>query len=213
MKIISFGETEKGEDHLENEDAILVDDKLKLYAVVDGVTLPYGGKEAAKRAIKYLKFYFKDDLKKAIENVNKKICENKTKNPEIGSTTLTTGYIKNKIINIGHVGDSYAFIVRKNKIKEITSPDGVRGTGILFQAIGQSNINVHSYKEPLQKGDYVIFSTDGVTDALDNKEILAIVKKHKEPKDIVNYLIKETKKKPRFYKDDLSVIVLFVQEL
>jgi len=91
MKIISFGETEKGEDHLENEDAILVDDKLKLYAVVDGVTLPYGGKEAAKRAIKYLKFYFKDDLKKAIENVNKKICENKTKNQEIGSTTLTTG--------------------------------------------------------------------------------------------------------------------------
>jgi len=65
----------------------------------------------------------------------------------------------------------------------------------------------------LQKGDYVIFSTDCVTDALDNKEILAIVKKHKEPKDIVNYLIKETKKKPRFYKDDLSVIVLFVQEL
>jgi len=211
MKINSFGKTEKGEDHLENEDSILVDDKLKLYAVADGVTLPYGGKEAAERAIAYLKSYFKGDLKKTIETVNKKICDDKLKNSNIGSTTLTAGYIRNNIINIGHVGDSYAFIVRKDKIKEITSPDGVRGTGILFQAIGQLDIDVHFYEETLQKRDYIIFSSDGVTDILNNKEILTIVKKYEKPKDIVEALIKETKNKPRSYRDDLSVIVLFVK--
>ena len=213
MKIISFGKTEKGEDHLENEDAILIDDKLKLYAVADGVSLPYGGKEAAERAIKYLKFYFKGDLKRAIENVNKKICEDKIKNPDVGSTTLSVGCIKNKTINIGHVGDSYAFIVKENKIREITSPDGVRGTGILYQAIGQLNINIHLYEEPLQKGDHVILSTDGITDVLSNKEILDVVKNYKKPKDIVEALTNKTKKKLRAYKDDLGVIVIFVQEL
>jgi len=213
MKITSFGKTEKGEDHLENEDSILIDDKLKLYAVADGVTLPYGGKEAAERTINYLKSYFKGDLKKTIEVVNKKIYDDKIKNLDIGSTTLTVGFIKGKTINIGHVGDSYAFIVKENKIKEITSPDGVRGTAILYQAIGQLDINIHFYEEPLQKGDYIILSTDGVTDVLDNKEILDIVKKYKKPKDIVNSLIYETKKKTRSYKDDLSVIVIFVQGL
>jgi protein phosphatase len=213
MKIISFGKTEKGEDHLENEDIILVDNELKLYTVADGVTLPYGGKQASERAIKYLKSYFKGDLKKAIGDINKKICDDKTKNPNIGSTTLTSVFVKGKTINIGHVGDSYAFIIKKNKIKEITSPDGIRGTGILLQTIGQSNINIHFYEEPLQKGDYVILSTDGITDILDNKEILSIVKKYKKPKDIVENLINETKKKPRAYKDDLGIIVIFVQEL
>jgi len=211
MKIISFGKTEKGEDHLENEDAILVDNKLRLYAVADGVTLPFGGKEAAERAIKYLKSYFKNNLKNAIEIVNKKICEDKLKNPTIGCTTLTVGFVKKKTINIGHVGDSYAFIVRNNRIKEITTHDGIRGTGILTQVIGQSYINVNLYEESLEKGDYIILSTDGMTDILDNKKILDIVKKYKKPKDIVNSLIKETKKKLRIYKDDIGVIVIFIQ--
>ena len=211
MKITSFGKTEKGEDHLENEDSILINDKLKLYAVADGVTLPYGGKEAAERAINYLKAYFKNDLKKTIKIVNKKIFDDKTKNPNIGSTTLTAGFVKGKTISIGHVGDSYAFIVKENKIKEITTPDGVRGTGILFQAIGQLDINIHLYEESLEKGDYIILSTDGVTDILNNKEILDVVKKYKKPKAIVNSLIRETKKKLRPYKDDLSVIVLLAQ--
>ncbi len=213
MKITSFGKTTKGEDHLENEDVVLIDDKLKLYAVADGVSLPYGGKEAAEKAIKYLKSYFKGDLRKAIETVNKKICEDKIKNLDIGSTTLTAGFIKGKFIVIGHVGDSFAFVVRKNKIKEITIPDGVRGTGILFQAIGQSYVDIHIYAEALQKRDYIILSSDGITDVLNNKEVLDFVKKYKKPKGIVEALINKTKNKPRSYKDDLSVIVIFVQNL
>lgn len=213
MRLNSFGKTEKGEDHLENEDAFLIDDKIRLYVVADGVSLPYGGKEAAERSIKYLKSYFKDDLKKAIEIVNKKICEEKIKNPKIGHTTLTAGFIKGKTINMGHVGDSFAFIVKKGKIREITSPDGFRGTSILTQAIGQQNINIHFYEETFQKEDYIILSTDGITDVLSNKEISDIVKKHKKPKNIVNSLIRKTKTKFRLYKDDLSVIVIFIQDL
>ncbi|NIM47428.1 MAG: SpoIIE family protein phosphatase [Candidatus Aenigmarchaeota archaeon] len=211
MRLISFGKTEKGEDHLENEDAILIDNKKRFYAVADGVSLPYGGKEAAERAIKYLKSCFKSDLKKAINFTNKKICEDKLKNPTIGHTTLTAVLIQEKTLKIGHVGDSYAFIVRKNRIKEITMPDGIRGTGILTQAIGQSSIEVHSYEKSLQKGDYIIISSDGIIDILKNKEILNIVKKYKKSKDIVNSLIKETKKKLSPYKDDLSVIVILLK--
>ncbi len=114
-------------------------------------------------------------------------------------------------MEIGHVGDSYALIIRKNKIKELTIPDGVRGTSILLQAVGQPQIDVHIYKENLQKDDYIILSSDGVTDVLKNKEILNAVKKFKKPKDIVNSLIKKTKDKPRIYRDDLSLIVILVQ--
>jgi len=211
MKLISFGKTEKGEDHLENEDAILVDYNLKLYAVADGVSLPYGGKEASERAINYLKSYFKGNLKNAVDNVNKKICDEKIKNPKIGSTTLSACFIKNKSMFVAHVGDSSVFLVSKNKIKELTTPDSIGN--VLLQAIGQLSINIHFYEEGLDKGNYVIICTDGITDVLNKEEILSITVKHKEPKNIVEALIKETKNRTRLYKDDLSAIVIFVQDL
>ena len=45
----------KGDSHELCEDAILTDRRKKIFAVADGVTIPSGGGEAARRAVIYLR--------------------------------------------------------------------------------------------------------------------------------------------------------------
>jgi serine/threonine protein phosphatase PrpC len=65
-RAVSYGASIKGEDHKENEDTILVEDRLGLYAVADGVTMPYGGGPASRLVISSLRSLFKGDLVETI---------------------------------------------------------------------------------------------------------------------------------------------------
>ena len=115
MKIVSFGDTKKGTDNIENEDSMLIDDARNLYAIADGVTIPEGGKEASSRAVTYLENIFVNELKKAIEHVNDKILEDKNSLP-IGYTTIVASAIKSSILEVANVGDTPAFLIRGNTI-------------------------------------------------------------------------------------------------
>jgi protein phosphatase len=211
MKIVAFGRTVKGKDHFENEDSILIDEKLKLFAVADGVSNPPGGGEASRKAVSYLKNFFKNDLKKAFVQTNEKICEERRKNFSIGYTTLTAAYIKNNL-NIASVGDSPAFIVRDDEIKLITVADNIPGTHTLTQAIGEPYILPHFYELKLRNGDVVVLATDGLSNVLSEEEIFDIVKRFGKVERIANFLIAEANKKLIEYKDDKTVIVIHVSE-
>lgn len=192
MKVISFGKTEKGKAHVENEDDILVDKKSNLYAVADGVTLPYGGREASTRVIKYLKSSFKGNLKNAFDILNKKLCQEKQTDPSIGTTTLTAAH-------------------RGKSIRLITHPDSVPGTSMLTQVIGMKSIDIHSYEERLHDEDFVVLATDGITNILSEEEILSTLKENKKVEEIVEKIVLKARKKPKkLYKDDRSVVVVSV---
>ncbi len=211
MKITSLGKTIKGNDHEENEDAILVDDDLKLYAVADGVSIPKGGKKAALKTTKYLKLFFKEDLKGLVERVNEKILEEMDKDP-IGYTTVAVACVINNALQVANIGDSPVFLVRKDKINTLSSSDRLLETHSLLRAIGQENIEVHFNEVELLSGDYVILATDGITDVLDEKEITLATKELKTPEKIVNFLIKGAKERPKAYEDDKSIIVISVSK-
>ena len=106
-RIVSYGASVKGEDHKENEDSILVEDKLGLYAVADGVTMPYGGGLASRLAISSLRSLFKGDLAETILQVNTTVLDEKKK-PRIGSSTLTAAHLADGNVRIAHAGDSSA---------------------------------------------------------------------------------------------------------
>ena len=83
-RAVSYGASIKGEDHKENEDTILVDDRLGLYAIADGVTMPYGGGPASRLTISSLRSLFKGDLAETIPQVNRTVLEEKKKSLESG---------------------------------------------------------------------------------------------------------------------------------
>jgi len=202
---ISYGASVKGEDHKENEDTILVEDGLGLYAVADGVTMPYGGGPASRLAISSLTYLFKGDLAETIPQVNRIVLEEKKKSPGIGSSTLTAAQLTDGSVRIAHAGDSSAFLIRANAMILKTTPQN-RG-GFLTNTIGEYFEGATIYNEEVRSGDHLILATDGVTALLNHDEIVEIVSRQKEPKKIVEYSLREVGRRARNYRDDRSMVV------
>jgi len=203
---ISYGASVKGEDHKENEDTILVEDGLGLYAVADGVTMPYGGGPASRLAISSLTYLFKGDLAETIPQVNRIVLEEKKKSPGIGSSTLTAAQLTDGSVRIAHAGDSSAFLIRANAMILKTKPQN-RG-GFLTNTIGEYFEGATIYNEEVRSGDHLILATDGVTAVLNQDEIVETVTRLKEPKRIVEYSLGEIGRRPRKYRDDRSMVVV-----
>jgi serine/threonine protein phosphatase PrpC len=207
-RIISYGASVKGEDHEENEDTILVEDKLGLYAVADGVTMPYGGGPASRLAIVSLRSLFKGDLAEAIPQINRTVLEEKKKDPGIGSSTLTAAQLTDGCVRIAHAGDSSAFLVRESSMILKTTPQNREG--FLTNTIGECFEGATLYNKEIKSGDYLILATDGVTAVLNHDEIVDIVTRQKEPKRIVEYSLREIGRRPRQYRDDRSMVIVRV---
>ena len=207
-RIVSYGASVKGEDHKENEDTILVEDKLGLYAVADGVTMPYGGGPASRLAISGLRSLFKGDLAETIPRVNRTVLEEKKKSPGIGSSTLTAAQLTGGSVRIAHAGDSSAVLIRENAMILKTTPQNREG--FLTNTVGEYFEGATLYNEEVRSGDYLVLATDGVTAVLNHDEIVDIVTRQKEPKKIVEYSLREIGRRPRQYRDDRSMVVVGV---
>ena len=204
--ITSYGSSVKGEDHKENEDTILVEDKLRLYAVADGVTMPYGGGPASRLVISSLRSLFKGDLAETIPQINRIVLEEKKKSPRIGSSTLTAAHLTNGSVRIAHAGDSSAFLIRDSSMILTTSPQNREG--FLTNTIGENFEGATLYHKEVKSADYLILATDGVTAVMDHGEIVDMVTRQKEPKKIVEYSLREVGRRPRQYRDDRSMVVV-----
>jgi len=207
-RIVSYGASVKGEDHKENEDTILVEDKLGLYAVADGVTMPYGGGPASRLAIGSLRSLFKGDLAETISQINRTVLEEKKKDPGIGSSTLTIAQLTDRSVRIAHAGDSSAFLIRESSIILKTTPQN--RDGFLTNTIGEYFEGATLYNKETKSGEYLILATDGVTAVLNHDEMVDIVTREKEPKKIVEYSLREIGRRSRQYRDDRSMVVVGV---
>jgi len=204
--LLVYGESKKGDDHIENEDSILIDKEKKLFAVADGVSIPQGGGIASRLFLKYLPICLRDSLKEAFKCANKKILEERKK-LMIGYTTCTSIWIKNKEAEIANVGDSPAFLIRDGKITLLNEIDR-SFDGSLLQAIGDTNIIVHSKLIELKTGDLILLMTDGISDVLPSQKVLEIVSTCKELKKLPKMLVEAASKAVTFYNDDKTVIVI-----
>ncbi|HIQ49947.1 MAG TPA: serine/threonine-protein phosphatase [Nanoarchaeota archaeon] len=206
MKV--YGLSVKGKHHEENEDCYLINVEKKLFAVADGVSIPKGGKQASYFTMKFLNNFFNQNLKQAIEIVNEKIFELRSKNI-CGFTTLTALHIKNNKAQLCWIGDSPAFLIRANKIFLLTSFEDVH-ENMLLQAIGSQNINIHEKIFEIKKGDKIILCTDGISSVLSENEILYIALKYNDAEKICKNLIKIAEKMESVYKDDKTVITILL---
>jgi serine/threonine protein phosphatase PrpC len=219
MKLEAYGITDGGWEHPDNEDAIIMDDKRRLYGVVDGCTTRNGvkvnGKEASVRITKYLTSCFDGDIKKTIEQTNSIIYQERKDGEDVGVACLTAGHIDNDyMLKLGHVGDGSSYLIRDNKIKRLSGFDKKPS---FIPVVGEcEKVDIETYKEQLQAGDCLILTTDGMMASLKPEDILRRVLKGREPKIVVNSLVEEIKKKPRIYKereyrDDIAIIDILVK--
>jgi protein phosphatase len=209
-----FFETNKGLMRENNEDSFIVEefDKYSLYAVADGMGGHKAGEVASSIAIERIRSYFVEKMGMEdfqppsfiIESVtlsNDKIREEALKNEDCCGmgTTVTMAVIDKlqNIIYIGNVGDSRAYLLRNNEIKQITTDhtyvyellkDG-RITAdeakthpkrnVITRALGSEEI-VHAdiFEVEFYKNDILLLCTDGLTTHVSDDEMLEIIKEY-----------------------------------
>jgi serine/threonine protein phosphatase PrpC len=194
------------------EDRILVDEKLGLFAVADGVTLSSQGTggAAAELALSLLREVFSGDIVSAISKVHGTLAERKQEDRAIGETTLTAVAVRGEgSLQAGNVGDSPAYLIRGVTIQSLIQEDR-NAFGWITQVIGYPEaVNVHSIRLRLEDGDTVIVASDGVGHVLHAPLVNQLVDKP-EVSQVADAIIKEARARVAGYDDDKSVIVLRV---
>lgn len=127
-----WGNTDKGLKREGNQDAYLVEDRLGLYIVADGVGGHFGGEVASALAVETVRevvnhpravdFRPKDVLAQAYEEASHRIYDRATHEPKLNGmgTTMVMSYLRDNKIYLANVGDSRCYLYRKPYLWQLT---------------------------------------------------------------------------------------------
>ncbi len=203
-----FGISVKGEDHVKNEDAFLIDKNKNLFAVADGVSIPQNGGASAKLAVDLLKTRFKGDLKRSIEDVNKEIYKLRIRG-KCGYTTLTCLHLSGDKFVVCNIGDSPCYLFRDNELFLLTELDKINFS--LAQAIGDWKIYVRMKKGEIRPGDVFLFLTDGISDYVFENELIEIISKKTSAEQICKEILNLSFGKIQPYNDDKTCVCIIIK--
>lgn len=196
--------SKQGQVRDRNEDSYLVDsrDELDILVVADGMGGHQDGDMASFLAVEVIDNYnfnssnLLEEIKNSIEKANGKILrESREKiGPCNMGTTLTLGIIKDRILTVGHIGDSRAYLFRDNNLEQITSDHSFVGEllrknlinkeearnhpkkNLLTKALGlEEGIEVDSFKLELKASDVLLLCSDGLTNMVADQKIKEVL--------------------------------------
>ena len=132
MKKRTWGITDKGLKREGNQDSYLVEDRLGLYIVADGVGGHFGGEVASALAVETVRevvnhprateFRPRDVLAQAYEEASHRIFDRAAQESKLNGmgTTMVMSYVRENKIHIANVGDSRAYLYRKPFLWQLT---------------------------------------------------------------------------------------------
>lgn len=241
-KIKAIAATDIGKVRKNNEDAFYVDENKGLFIIADGMGGHNAGEIASGLGVESVKNFLSDkdfssrdenEIRKTLmeaiffahEEIKKK-AENNLELAGMGSTIVIM-YLVNEYFYVCNVGDSRAYLIRDDKIQQITEDHSVVAgllkaglitkeeakthymSHVITQALGIGDSFVPDIKkEKFKKNDLVILCTDGLTDMLEDSEILFICKEGNGDLDsTVRRLIDEAN--IRGGKDNITVVMVY----
>ena len=176
MKIISCGITDIGRKRQRNEDSYLVNDRIGLYIVADGMGGHAGGEFASKIAVSTVEEIIRGDdrvksnvptqtyldateksrvegeeqdrLKEAINRAGNMIVRRAYEDPELKGmgTTSTVMFVMESRAYIAHVGDSRAYCIRGDQIIQITEDHSLVHEQLKSGLITEEEAKTHQLK-------------------------------------------------------------------
>ena len=168
-------------------------------------------------------------LKEAFLYVNKIIYLDSIKNKEYFGmgTTLIVAFVSGSNIVVGHVGDSRVYFIGNRNIKKVTTDHSYVAELIKNGTIKPEEANKHPQKNLITRAigtgitvdvdinifnldseDYVILCTDGLSNMLEDNEIMETVYLEKELKEKCNELIRLANE--RGGHDNITAIIIEV---
>lgn len=132
MRFQVWGQTDKGLRRESNQDSIVVEDRLGLFVVADGVGGHFGGEVASALAIETVRevvshpkasqFTAREVINQSYEEASHRIFDRAIFEPNLQGmgTTMVMGYIREARLFIANVGDSRCYLYRKPYVWQIT---------------------------------------------------------------------------------------------
>lgn len=246
-EIVMHGLTHVGNVREDNQDAIRFcspDEHLTarhgyLYAVADGMGgLEHGGIASALALETFFNTFYKTDgssipkkLREGVQVANLGVFQ---KARQLGvarmGTTLTAVDVMGHSLNIVHVGDSRAYLVRHDKASCLTNDHTRVGEMVRMKLLSPDKVRAHNQRSVLEKclgvelfvqpdisqvtiqnGDAIILCTDGVWSVIEDAEFAGIVAEEKDAESVSQRIIDLAMS--RKSDDNLSVVALFLRRL
>jgi protein phosphatase len=210
--MIHCAKSDKGRVRPNNEDAFYIPEnmnELLLFIVADGMGGHNAGEVASRLAVEEIssfiksKYYaksFQEDvvllIKEAFKAANEKIYTMSLQSEQLAGmgTTATLALFNQGRVYIGHVGDSRAYMLRGDHLRQLTKDHSLvwqlmeegRLTAqeikchpmrnIITRALGvDEKVDVDVYDYEYKSGDIFLLCSDGLTNMLDDEKIREII--------------------------------------
>lgn len=205
MELRAAATTDTGRVRTGNEDAFLIDARLGVYAVADGMGGHRAGEVASATALEALRAAVAGGARidDAVERANAAVVDKAGRDPELRGmgTTITVLCTAGGDQLIGQVGDSRAYLLRAEELARLTedhslveelvrdgriTPEQAQvhpQRSIITRALGiDDDVEVDLYRVRLRTGDRLLLCSDGLTSMVREPEIGRVLRREGDPR-------------------------------
>jgi PPM family protein phosphatase len=197
--------SDTGRRRRRNEDNYVV--APPLFAVADGMGGAQAGEVASRLAASALEGGDSDErqglerVDALIQEANRRIFDRATSDPSASGmgTTMTVALVEGMTVAIGHVGDSRAYLVRDERMEQLTDDHSLVNElqksgklsaeeaqshpqrSVITRAVGTDpDVDVDGFTIEAEDGDVFLICSDGLTDMVEDEEILELVHQNRD---------------------------------
>lgn len=204
----STGLSHPGRKRRRNEDAWVC--QPPLFAVADGMGGARGGEIASRLAATALGETVdgsgEERVVALIQKANRQVYERAREDADASGmgTTITVALVENGVVALGHVGDSRAYLIRDQKVEQLTEDHSLVAElvrsgrlspeeadihpqrSVITRALGTDpDVDVDSFSVEGKPGDVFLICSDGLTSMVDDETILGIVEQGRADLEVV----------------------------
>lgn len=204
-----------------------------LLVVADGMGGHRAGEYASRLAVEVVKQELETGtedtpeamIRNAIAHANKKVLETAKQDAKLSGmgTTLVVATVIDHTLYFANVGDSRLYLLNDDikqlskdhsLVQEMVRLGGINeeeakyhpDKNIITRAIGaKDELEIDFYEYRLRRGDIILMCTDGLSNQVEDQEILHIVKRSRDVVEAVEQLIERAKENGG--NDNIGVIV------
>jgi serine/threonine protein phosphatase PrpC len=200
--------SDTGRRRRRNEDNYVV--APPLFAVADGMGGAQAGEVASQLAASAVEGGDSDGLQGVdridalIQEANRRIFDRASTDPSASGmgTTMTVALVEGMTVALGHVGDSRAYLVRDEQMEQLTEDHSLVNEllksgrlseveaqihpqrSVITRAVGTDpDVDVDGFTIEAEDGDVFLICSDGLTDMVEDEEILEVVHQHRDDLD------------------------------
>ncbi|HLX31255.1 MAG TPA: Stp1/IreP family PP2C-type Ser/Thr phosphatase [Gaiellaceae bacterium] len=200
--------SDTGRRRRRNEDNYVV--APPLFAVADGMGGAQAGEVASKLAASALeggdseRLHGLERVGALIQEANRRIYSRASNDPSFSGmgTTMTVALVEGMTVAIGHVGDSRAYLVRGDSMEQLTEDHSLVNEllksgrlseeeahihpqrSVITRAVGTDpDVDVDAFTIEAEEGDVFLICSDGLTDMVDDEDILDVVDRFRDDLD------------------------------